>query len=160
MIDYTARGRPGSDPAASPMLSARVMNVHFCASVWIDHREAKILHFSATEADRPVIRPHDPARRVRREASLTGSGDAPADQSFLEQVARAITDAGTILMTGPANAKSELVAHVTHRHPDLARRVAGVETIDHPGSGALIALARINFGAADRPARQFEDVTS
>ncbi len=129
------------------------MNVHFYAIVWIDRQEAKIFHFGATEVDRLVIRPHDPARRIRHEAHSIG--EAHADREFFEQVAEAITDARAILITGPANAKSELVAHVTHGHPDLARRIAGVEAIDHPGNGALAALARIYFRDEDRRRSRF-----
>jgi len=125
------------------------MNAHFYAIVWIDHQEAKVFHFNATEIDRLVIRPHDPARRIRHEASSFGS-DRPEDQDYFERIAGAIADARAILITGPESAKSELAAHVMHRHLDLARRIAGVETIDHPGSGALVALARIYFGAGDR----------
>ena len=128
----------------------RAMNVHLYAIVWIDHHEAKVFHFDATEVDRLVIRPHDPSRRIRHEANSAGSGDRAADQDFFEQIAEAITDARSILVTGPANGKSELVAYVTHRHPDIARRIAGVETIDHPGSVAFVALARIYFGVEDR----------
>lgn len=125
------------------------MNDHFYAIVWIDHQEAKIFHLKATEMDRLVIRPHDPAYRIRHETSSFGS-DRPEDQDSFERIARAIANARAILITGPENAKSELAAHVMHRHLDLARRIAGVETIDHPGNSALIALARIYFGAGDR----------
>jgi len=121
------------------------MNADFYAIVWIDHQEAKIFHLDVTEIDRLVIRPHDPARRIRHEANSFG-GDRPEEQDFFfERIAGAIIEARAILITGPESAKSELAAHVMHRHLDLARRIAGVETIDHPGSGALVALARIYF---------------
>ncbi len=129
------------------------MNAQFYAIVWIDRREAKIFHFNATDIDRLVIRPHDPARRIRHEANSLGR-DGPEDQEFFERITGAITDARAILITGPESAKSELAVHVMHRHLDLARRIAGVETIDHPGSSALVALARIYFGAGDRRHRR------
>lgn len=128
----------------------RAMTAHYHAIVWIDHREAKIFQFNAIEVDRFVIHPHDPTRRIHHKANSIGSGNAPADRDFFEQVAEAIADARAILITGPASAKSELAAHVTRCHPDLARRIAGVETIDHPGDSALVALARIYFKAEDR----------
>jgi stalled ribosome rescue protein Dom34 len=126
------------------------MTSHYHAIVWIDHREAKIFHINATEVDRLVVHPHDPTKHLHHKANSIGSGNAPLDHEFFESVADAISDAKEILITGPSSAKSELVAHITHHHPELARRILGVETIDHPSDGALIAIARIHFKAKDR----------
>lgn len=126
------------------------MTAHYHSIVWIDHREAKIFHFNMTEVDRMIVHPHDPSRHIHHKANSIGSGNAPLDREFFEQVAEAIADAKAILITGPASAKSELAAHIARRHPDLARCVVGVETIDHPSDGALVAVARIYFKAEDR----------
>lgn len=126
------------------------MTAHYHAIVWIDHREAKIFHFNMTEVDRMILHPHDPSRHIHHKANAIGDGNAPLDREFFEQVAEAIADAKAILITGPASAKSELAAHIARRHPDLARGVVGVETIDHPSDGALVAVARIYFKAEDR----------
>ena len=58
------------------------MNDHFYAIVWIDHQEAKIFHLKATEIDRLVIRPHDPACRIRHETRSFGS-DRPDGSGLL-----------------------------------------------------------------------------
>jgi stalled ribosome rescue protein Dom34 len=126
------------------------MASHYHAIVWIDHREAKVFHFNATEVDYMILHPHNPTRHIHYKANAIGSGDAPPDQEFFELVTEAIADAKAILITGPASAKSELAAHVARRHPDIARCVVGVETIDHPSDGALIAVARLYFKAEDR----------
>jgi hypothetical protein len=39
---------------------------------------------------------------------------------------------------------------VARRHSDIAHRVVGVETINHPSDGALIAVARLYFKAENR----------
>ncbi len=126
------------------------MASHYHAIVWIDHREAKVFHFNATEVDRMILHPHNPTRHIHHKASAIGSSDASLDQEFFERVTEAIADATAILITGPASAKSELAAHVARRHSDIARCVVGVETIDHPSDGALIAVARLYFKAEDR----------
>jgi stalled ribosome rescue protein Dom34 len=126
------------------------MSAHYHAIVWIDHREAKVFHFNATEADRLVVHPHDPTQHLHHKANSVGSGNTPLDHEFFESVADAILDAKEILITGPASAKSELVADIKRHHPDLARHIVGVETIDHPSDGALVAVARIYFKAEDR----------
>jgi stalled ribosome rescue protein Dom34 len=132
------------------------MTAHYYAIIWIDHREAKIFHLNSIDVDRLIIRPHDPTRHIHRNANpphkpnSIASGDVPSDHEFFEQVAEAIDDAKAVLITGPASAKSELATHITRCHPDVAGRVVGVETIDHPGDGAFLALARIYFKAEDR----------
>ncbi len=125
------------------------MASHYNAIVWIDDREAKVFNFNATEVDRMILHPHNPTRHIHHKANAIGGG-ALLDQEFFEQVTEAIADAKAILITGPASAKSELAAHVARRHPDIARRVVGVETIDHPSDGALIAVARLYFKAENR----------
>ena len=73
-----------------------------------------------------------------------------ADQEFLHSVAHAVADAGEVLITGPADAKNELVRHIEKHDPALKKRIAGVETVDHPSDGQLLAHARKYFKAADR----------
>jgi peptide subunit release factor 1 (eRF1) len=61
-----------------------------------------------------------------------------------------VSDAGSILITGPANAKTELVEYIRLHDPKLAKVIAGVETVDHPTDAQLVAHARKYLKAADR----------
>jgi len=126
------------------------MTNHYHALVWIDHREAKVFHFSATQAERTTVRSHHPNQHIHHKANSGDSGHAAVDNEFLKRVAEALVDAGAILITGPANAKTELAAYIKRVQPKLAERISGVETLDHPGDGALLALARSFFRADDR----------
>ena len=71
----------------------------------------------------------------------------PKITTFFQRVAELIADAGVILITGPANAKTELLKHIEQHKPDLASRVAAVETVDHPSDRQLIDHARRYFWA-------------
>jgi stalled ribosome rescue protein Dom34 len=125
------------------------MDNHNHALIWIDHREARIFHFNKTEADSLVLHPNNPNKHIHHKANSIGSGHAAEDQNFLHQVALAIGGAQAVLVTGPANAKTEFVKHL-HRHdPQLIERIVGVETVDHPSDGALLDHARRYFKAAD-----------
>ena len=84
------------------------MSGHFHAVVWIDHHEARVFHFSASESD-------------------------------------ALADAGAILITGPANAKTALINHIEQHAPALKAKIRGVEALDHPTDGEILALARKFF---------------
>jgi len=122
---------------------------HFHAVVWIDHHEARVFHFSPTDVATLVLRPENPTRHIHHKANAIGGGHAAADHAFFHAVAQSIADAGAVLITGPANAKNELVKHIDqHDHP-LMRIIAGVETVDHPSDAQLVAHARHYFKAED-----------
>jgi stalled ribosome rescue protein Dom34 len=124
--------------------------MHHHAVVWIDHREARVFHFNATDVEKLVLHPENPTRHLHHKANSIGSGNAAEDHAFLHAVWESVVDAGAILITGPANAKNELVKHIEQHDPMRKQLIAGVETVDHPSDGALVAHARKYFHAADR----------
>jgi len=126
------------------------MTEHYHVLVWIDHREAKVFQFNATDTDRTSIRSEHPHQHIHHHANARGSGHVPLDKKFLEHVAAAIAHAGAILIAGPANAKTELAQYLKEAHPALAQKISGVEPLDHPTDGELVALARSFFKADDR----------
>ena len=121
------------------------MSGHFHAVVWIDHHEARVFHFSASESDVVVVHPRDPVRHIHHKANTIGSGHAPEDPDFLQHVTDALADAGAILVVGPANEKLALINHIDRRAPALKPKIRGVETVDHPTDGEILALARRFF---------------
>ena len=123
---------------------------HFHVLVWIDHREAKVFAFNATDVEHQRVRSSHPNQHIHHKANARDSGHAPVDKQFLEQVAAAIAHAGAILLTGPANAKTELAEYLHHAHPALAQRVSAIQSVDHLTDGELLALARSFFKADDR----------
>ena len=132
------------------------MTHHFHAIVWIDHREAKIFHFNKDEADKLVLKPDHPTRHIHHHANTLGSGHAKTSEAYLHEVAQAVADAGAILITGPSGAKSELMQHMKKHDPETAKRVAAVETVDHPSDGQLVAHARKYFKSADLDTPQIQ----
>ncbi len=125
------------------------MSGHYHAVIWIDHLEARIFQFGRDEVDRLVLHPHDPTRHVHHKANTLGSGHAAEDQDFFHQVVELVTGAGAVLITGPANTKTELLKHIHHHDPRLIDIIADVETVDHPSDGALVAYAKRYFKTAD-----------
>jgi hypothetical protein len=123
---------------------------HYHAVIWIDHREARVFHFSATDVERLVLRPDDPTRHIHHKANSIGSGHVGADHDYLHAVAESIADAGAVLITGPAGTKTELVEHIRVHDPELTKRIVGVETVDHPSDAQLVAHARKYLAAEDR----------
>jgi hypothetical protein len=130
------------------------LSEYFHAVVWIDHHEARVFHFNADQAEREQVKPEHPVRHIHHKANSVGSGHSAEDQKFYSAVVEAIGGASAVLIAGPASAKHELVKHI-ERHPSqLLARIAGVETLDHPTDGELLAHARKFFRANDRMAPQ------
>jgi stalled ribosome rescue protein Dom34 len=123
---------------------------HYHAVIWIDHREARVFHFSPTDVERLVIHPDHPTKHIHHKANSIGSGHAPADHEYLHTVAESVADAGAVLITGPADAKTQLVEHIRTHDPELAKIIAGVEAVDHPSDAQLVAHARTYLKATDR----------
>ncbi len=122
---------------------------HFHAVVWIDHKLARIFHFNVEEADKTVIRPDHSVRDISHGEKRTGHRVAD-DRVFFEAVAKAIADAGAILIVGPADEKDELAKFLAKKHPAIRTHVEGVEKADHPTDGELLDHARRFVKAADR----------
>lgn len=120
------------------------------ALVWIDHQQAKVFFFNADESEMAVVHSTHPHQHLHHKANAGDSGHAPVDKAFLRHVAQAISKAGALLITGPANAKVELVTYLKQHDPMLAARVSAVETVDHPTDGELLAHGRTFFKADDR----------
>ena len=52
------------------------------------------------------------------------------------------------------SAKSELAAHLMRHHPEVAARIVGVETVNHPSDGAFAAVVRLHFNTKDNSQSQ------
>jgi stalled ribosome rescue protein Dom34 len=115
---------------------------YFHAVIWIDHHEARVFHFGRDDVERLVLHPDNPTRHIHHKANSIGSGHAAEDHAFLQAVAQSVADAGEVLITGPANAKTELIKHIHEHVPALMKKIVGVETVDHPSDGQLVAYAR------------------
>jgi stalled ribosome rescue protein Dom34 len=123
-------------------------------AVWMDHREARIFHVLAETFSKATI--EAPHRHVHRhpkgeETDKNRDKEHPDDvHRFFHDVARALDDAEEVLVVGPSTAKLHFIKYV-HRHDHvLESRIVGLETVDHPSDGQLVAHAKEYFKAADR----------
>lgn len=119
------------------------------AVVWIDHREARVIDFSPDEHHRTVVRNPRAPRQVHHRAGSVGSGHATDDHHYFDEVVRAVGDAAEVLLVGPAATKQRLKQHIDQHWHEVARRVVGVETLDHPSDAQLLAFARRAFTRID-----------
>ena len=120
------------------------------AVIWLDHRQAQVIAYSPSEVDKTVVRHHGGQRHIHHRAGSVGAGHATDDAGFFDEIVAAAGDTAEILVVGPGTAKTAFRRHLDARHRAIAKRVVGVETVDHPGDGELLAFARRYFLKVDR----------
>ena len=108
------------------------------------------MHISPDDVEQSLIQPNEQHHKLHSRVGTLGSGRAPEDQDYYHRVAQALTGATEILIVGPAQAKLQLIKHIHSHDPALVSKVVGVETVDHPSDGQLIAYARKYFLAKDQ----------
>ena len=108
------------------------------------------MHIRPDDIEKTVLHPATPHQHLHVRAGTLGSGRAPEDQDYYHRVAAALAGAQEILVVGPAQAKLQLIKHIHVHDATLANKVIGVETVDHPTDGQLVAYARKYFEARDR----------
>jgi stalled ribosome rescue protein Dom34 len=120
------------------------------AVIWLDHRHAQVIAFSPSEVDKTVVRHAGGHRQIHHRSGSVGAGHAGDDAAFFDEVVAAVGDTAEVLVVGPGTAKTGFRRHVDEHHRRFAQRIVGVEAVDHPGDGELLAFARRHFVRVDR----------
>jgi stalled ribosome rescue protein Dom34 len=118
---------------------------HCHTIVWLDHFKAIVMHVRSEDSQTIHINSSREHRQIHRKSGEPGPGHADDDVAFFGEIAAAIAESEWILVTGPGLAKSSFVEYVERRHPDIARRVKAVETLDHPTEPQLRQHALASF---------------
>lgn len=114
--------------------------------VYLDHQHAKIFTLSPGQSDTEKLN----RKEIRHHQNNETDKHKHADK-FFHEVAGALSGAAEILVIGHGTAKQEFVHHLnSHHHEQLAKKVVGVETVDHPSDNQLLALARKFFKTWDK----------
>jgi stalled ribosome rescue protein Dom34 len=143
------RGRPDAYIDAQQANGSNEMS-HYHAVVWIDHHEAHVVEYGVNDKSSETVKSRQPIRHLHTKAGSRSSWRAQEDPAYYEEVATALNGAGEILIVGPANAKLSFFKHLQARHPALAAKVVGVESVDHPTDGQLVNYAKHYFHKAER----------
>ena len=119
-------------------------------AVWLDHKEARIFRIQAEAASETTVAA--PLHNIHHKHPKGPQGDKahPEDaKRYFHEVAQALEGAEDILIVGPSTAKLELIRYLHQHARGVELRVVGVETVDHPTDGQLVAYARTYFKRAD-----------
>ena len=113
---------------------------------------------STAQSPRPPITPsgtnYRPPTCITR-PTRSAAGMLRSITYIWKKIAMDISDAKAILIVGPSSAKHEFYKHLEQHHRAMLSRVVGVETLDHPGDGPLLAHAAQAFREAARMGRPY-----
>lgn len=123
---------------------------HYHAVIWIDHHEARVVEFGAEGQSSEIIKPARPFKHPKNSAAKSAGWRAAEDPEFFDEIARGLDGIGEILIVGPAGVKLAFFKRLQAKHPSLAEKVIGVETVDHPTDGELVRYAKKYFHKAER----------
>jgi hypothetical protein len=113
--------------------------MHHHAVIWIDHREARVFHFSATDVEGLVLHPENPTRHIHHKANSNGSGNAASKRRYARRSRPEIL---------PGSGSHAGVNRLSGR----TRSAASLYLVFGFATGPLSKRWRFSFSAA-RPAR-------
>ena len=120
------------------------------AVIWIDHKEARVFHVHPDTVEASTVHAREHHNHNRPKGSEGGNEPTEEAQRFFHEVARSLDDSEAVLIVGPSTAKLEFFRYV-HKHDHrLEQRVVGIETVDHPSDGQIVAYAKTYFKHSDR----------
>lgn len=115
----------------------------FHAVVRIDHQTAEILQFDAEHVQAQKVKAHS------HHTAQHGSG-VRTGHEFFGEVCDALAGIQEVLVAGSHTVQADFRHYLEKHRPALAPLVVGYETVDHPTTNQLIALARRFFLKYDR----------
>lgn len=105
------------------------------AVIWLDHHNAKMIHFNGEQAQPRELQAH--SHETRQHGSEVRTG-----HEFFGEICDALADTESVLVTGSHVVQADFRHYVGKHRPALAPRITGWETVDHPTQAQLVALGR------------------
>jgi hypothetical protein len=117
--------------------------------IWIDHKEARIFRLNSDATTESTV--HAPYFVHKHPGGSDRVKEHPDDtRRFFQALANSLTDAEGIVIVGPSSAKLEFLRYVHMHAHGLEPKIVGIETMDHPTDGQIVAYAKQYFNLGGR----------
>ena len=120
------------------------------SGIWIDHKEAFIVFAGTKEAPPAELGVDQHVKFSGHDRGHEGSDDDKHGRrrenefvKFYDEVITHVSDAESILLFGPGEAKGELEKRLGEK--GLAKRIVGVETVDTMTDKQIVAKVREHY---------------
>ena len=112
--------------------------------VFVDQEHAKIFELHPQKVEEHTLRRHE----VRHHSGAEkGQNQQKNTDKFFHQVSGHLGSAHEILLVGPGVAKTHFKEYLEKHAHDIGKKVVGIDTVDHPTDGQIVALAKKFFKA-------------
>ena len=119
-------------------------------AVWIDHKEAHVFEIHPDRVDEAIVSAPQHLHH-RHPKGPDGGKEHPDDaKRFFRDITRSLENSDEVLLVGPSTAKLELLHYIEKHDHKHGPKVVGIETVDHPSNGQLVAYARTYFKRVER----------
>jgi len=109
--------------------------------VWLDSEHARLFEYSDGKVEKHHIARHEPDHHTHNTHH-----DPKHSEHFFHQVCERLVHANQVLLLGPTLARDHFQTHLTaHHHGDLAKKIVGSESLEHPTDNQVEAFARKFF---------------
>jgi len=110
--------------------------------IWTDSDHAKVFKLSSSGTQEETVKRHG----QHGAGGHHNKGDKSNEDHFFHDICKHLQGAEEILIVGPGLAKTHLKHHFDSHHAhDLAKKVVGVESLDHPTEGQIVAFGKKFF---------------
>lgn len=109
--------------------------------VWIDNKIAKVFELAGEDVQHHVHHRDEPPHPIEPHTPRA----AIFEEKFFDAVAQRLSAQSPLLVLGPGVAKEQFAHHLERHHAELARKLVGVESSDHPSDAQIVAQARKRF---------------
>jgi stalled ribosome rescue protein Dom34 len=113
--------------------------------VFLDHQHANIFELHPDKLEEKHLKRSEIRNHNGKEKEQNKHKD---ETKFFNEVVERLAQAHEILLVGPGTAKTQFQHHLeAHHQSTVSKKIVGVETVDHPTDGQIVALAKKFFKA-------------
>ncbi len=113
--------------------------------VWMDSKHAKVYRIQGEKFEVTTAAANTPDHHTHSKSEDKHKDDHRYFAAIVDLLGHS---ADRILLVGPGNAKTHFKTHLEdHHNKELAKRVVGTETMDHPTDAQLVAHAHKYFAS-------------
>lgn len=116
--------------------------------IWLDSREAKIFKRDGANEKLQHLRSHGQKHPAQPHGKHAGSHH-PEEIALFKEIAPTFKEASEVLLMGPGEAKVQFQKYMKEHDAVSAKKIVGVETVDHPSDGQIHQIAQKFFTKAE-----------
>lgn len=117
--------------------------------VWLDSREAKVFGLLPSGVEPHHVKAHGKKHHDQPHGKHQEAHHPEAEGVFKE-LSAILKDASQVLLLGPGESKTHFKTYLErHSAGTLAKKIVGVETVDHPSDNQILEHARAFFKKYD-----------